>query len=226
MSKKLIIFGTEKLAQLAYFYFTKDSPYEVVAYTIDEKFITEKKINGLPVVPFEKVELVYSPKKYMMFVAVGYKKLNKIRAEKYNQSKRKGYRLVSYVSSKSIKWGDTKIGDNCFILENQVIQTSVEIGNNVVIWSGNHFGHDVVIEDNCWISSHIVVSGGVKIGQYSFIGVNATIRDDVYIGKECIIGAGTLILRNTKDKEVYVASQTPLYRLDSTYFEKLMDISG
>jgi sugar O-acyltransferase (sialic acid O-acetyltransferase NeuD family) len=225
MKKKVVIFGTEKMAQLAHFYLTEDSPYEVVAFAADEAFIDRRKIMNLPVVPFETIETTYPPDEFTMFVAIGYKGLNTVRAAKYREARKKGYKLISYVSSKATQWGDTAVGDNCFILENQVIQPFVKIGNNVIIWSGNHFGHDVVIGEHCWISSHIVVSGGVRIEPYCFIGVNATIRDDVTIGRECIIGAGALILRSTKEKEVYIERQTELYRLDSEHFERMMEIS-
>ena len=222
---KVVIFGTAKLAELAHFYLTHDSPYEIVAFTVNENFIKDKEFMGLPIIPFEEIEKSYPPDRFKMFIAIGYRKLNTIRADKYNEAKNKGYKLISYVSSKAIHWGDTEIGDNCFILENQIIQPFVKIGNDVILWGGNHFGHDVVIGDHCWISSHVVICGGVSIGPYSFIGVNATIRDDVTIGRECIIGAGALILNNTHDKEVYIAKPTELYRLDSTRFEKMMDIS-
>jgi len=223
--KKVVIFGAEKLAELVRFYLINDAPYEVVAFTINGEFIKEKQFVGLPVIPFEDIDKLYPPDEFKMFIAIGYKKLNTIRADKYNEAKSKGYALISYVSSKAIHWGDTGIGDNCFILENQVIQPSVKIGNDVVLWSGNHFGHDVTIGDHCWISSHVVVSGGVTIGPYTFIGVNATIRDDVTIGRECIIGAGATILNDTKDRAVYIAKPTELYPLDSASFEKMMDIS-
>jgi sugar O-acyltransferase (sialic acid O-acetyltransferase NeuD family) len=225
MAKKVVIFGTEKMAQLAHFYLTKDSPYEVAAFTVDEKYITGKCFINLPVVSFETVERAYPPDEYSMFVAVGYKRLNTLRAAKYAEAKEKGYKFISYVSSKATHWGDTEIGENSLILENQVIQPFVKVGNDVVIWSGNHFGHDVVIGDHCFIASHAVICGGVKIEPYCFIGVNATIRDDVTIGRECIIGAGALILKETKDREVYIAKQTELFRLDSAHFERMMEIS-
>lgn len=225
MAQKLVIFGNQKTAQLAHFYFLHDSPWEVVAFTVDDKFIKEKVFVGLPVIPFETVHEQYPGDDFCMFVAVGYAGLNKVRSDKYLQAKEKGYRFTSYLSSKATWWGDTKIGENCFILENQVIQPVVTIGNNVFIWSGNHFGHDVVISDHCWISSHVVVSGGVSIGSRSFIGVNAAIRDGVRIGSQCIIGAGTTILRDVQDREVYVAKTTERYPLDSERFERMMDIS-
>ena len=224
--EKVVIFGTEKMAELAHFYFTKDSPYEPVAFTVDKGYIKEgNKFLGLPIVPFEEIEKYYPSDKFKMFVAIGYTKLNKIRANKYYEAKNKGYELVNYVSSKIIHWGDTQIGDNCFIFENQVFQPGVKIGNNVIIWSGNHFGHDVVVGDHSFIASHVILSGYVKVGQYCFIGINAAVRDAVNIASECIIGAGALILNNTKEKEVYIAKPTEKYPLDSNQFERMMDIS-
>ena len=77
--------------------------------------------------------------------------------------KKRGYRFANFVSQKSNIFNDNNIGENCMILENNVIQPFVKIGNNVTIWSGNHIGHHSVIEDNTFISSHVVISGRVKI---------------------------------------------------------------
>jgi len=221
----VVVFGLGKLAELAHFYFTHDSDYRVVAFTSDDGGIYGGRFIGLPVVPFDKVEEHYPPDKFKMFVAIGYTQLNTTRAEKYYVAKKKGYELVSYICSKATYWDDLSMGDNCFILENQVIQPTVKIGNNVIIWSGNHFGHNVVIGDHCYISSHVVLCGGVKVGPYSFIGVNATVRDEVIIGEKCVIGAGALILGDAPDKAVYVAKPTEIYRLDSASFERMMGIS-
>jgi len=225
MNKKLVIFGNEKMAQLAHFYFTNDSEYDVTAFTVDREYMNNKEFLGLPLIPFEEVNVRYPIEEYSMFIAIGYKKLNTLREEKYNEAKEKGYNLISYVSSKLISWGDTIIGDNCFILENQVLQPFVKIGNNVIIWSGNHFGHDVVIADHTWLSSHIICSGYVKVGSNCFIGINATIRDGVKIGNKSIIGAGALVNKDIKEKSVLIASATELYKLNSEQFEKMMEIS-
>ena len=227
MNKKydIIIFGIEKMAQLAHFYFNIDSKYNVVAFTVDSKYITENTFIGLPVVPFEDIENSYPPERYKMFIAIGYKKLNSLRKEKYYAAKQKGYTLASYFSSKNNWWGDTQYGDNCFIFENQVFQPFVKIGNNVIIWSGNHFGHDVEIGDHSFIASHVVASGYVKIGNSCFIGINASLRDEVTIGDESIIGAGAVINNNVKEKSVYIAESAKLYPLPSDMFEKMMEIS-
>ena len=143
-----------------------------------------------------------------MFVAVGYAGVNQVRAAICDEAKAKGYTLISYVSSKATTWGDTQIGDNCFIFEDNTIQPFVTIGDDCVLWSGNHVGHHVTIGDHCFITSHVVISGHVRVGSYSFLGVNATVRDAISIGEANIIGAGALIMRSTDDREVYVPQRT------------------
>jgi len=214
--KKVIIFGTGTIGQLAHFYFTHDSPFEIVAFTADKKFIECNDFLNLPIIPFEEIEKNYPPSEFDMFVALSYKNVNKIRAEKYFEAKSKGYKLVSYISTKSVYWGDTKIGDNCFIFENQTIQPYVTIGNNVTIWSGNHIGHHSVIGDHSFITSHVVISGYVTIGPYSFLGVNSTIRDKITIAKASVIGAGAIIVKNTEEKGVYICKAAELYKKDSS----------
>jgi len=219
--KRVIIFGTGDVGQLAHFYFSHDSPYEIAAFTADRNFITDNTLLGLPVIPFEEIEQTYPPGEFNMFVALGYRNVNKLRAEKYNDAKRKGYQLVSYVSTKSVYWGDTEIGDNCFIFENQTIQPFVKIGNNVTMWSGNHIGHHSVIGDHCFIASHVVISGHVTIGPYCFLGVNSTIRDGITIAPECVIGASALILKDTVAKGVYRGIATELYSDDSSKLKRI-----
>ncbi|TXH33594.1 MAG: acetyltransferase [Rhodospirillaceae bacterium] len=202
---KLILFGTGQIAELASFYFEHDTDHDVVAFTVDGQFAKEPNFQGKPVIAFEEIEKSYDPDKYAMFVAVSYSGLNRVRTEKVEAAKAKGYRLATYVSSRATIFAGFEPKENCFILEDNTIQPFAQIGRNVTLWSGNHIGHHSVIEDNCFIASHVVISGGVRIGDSSFIGVNATFRDHVSIGRKCVIGAGALVLGNLDDESVVAA---------------------
>lgn len=219
---KLIIFGEGNYAEQAYHYFTGDSPFEVVAFTADTAFITRREIFGLPVLPFETIETLYPPAAYQMFIALGYQKLNKLRASKYEAAKAKGYTLASYIGSRVCNYGNVTFGDNCFILDTAVLQPCSKIGNNVSIWSGNHIGHHASIGDHCYIAGQSVISGNASIGPYCFIGVNATIIHEIKVGRECFIGAGALITKHAPDKSVFIAADTPKYKLDSDSFIRLI----
>lgn len=218
---KLILYGEGNYAEQAYYYFTNDSEHDIVAFTADEAYISKTELFGLRVVPFEEIESQYPPDDYKMFIAIGYQNLNKLRASKYHAAKAKGYELVSYISSKACNYGGVTFGDNCFILDNAVIQPCSKIGNNVFIWSGNHIGHHSSVGDHCYIAGQVVISGNASVGDYCFVGVNATIAHEIKVGNECFIGAGTLITKQAPDKSVYIAADTPKYKLDSPSFVKL-----
>jgi sugar O-acyltransferase (sialic acid O-acetyltransferase NeuD family) len=218
---KVVIFGEGKIADQAYFYLTNDSPYEIVAFTVDREYLTKKELFGLPVVPFEEITQKYPPHEYKMFVAMGYQKLNKLRASKYYEAKEKGYELISYVSSKAGNFGNIEMGDNCFVLDNSTLQPCSKIGNNVTIWSNNILGHHSTIEDHCYIAGHVAIAGHTTIGKYSFIGVNATIGHEIIIGEENLIGASSIITKSTEAKSVFIVQETPKFRLDSSTFVKM-----
>jgi sugar O-acyltransferase (sialic acid O-acetyltransferase NeuD family) len=203
---RLIVFGTGGFGQLARFYFERDSPHEVVAFTVDEPVSHE--FEGLPLVAFAQLPELFAPGRHAMFVAIGYRHVNRLRAAACERARALGYELVSYVSSKASHWGDTRIGDNCFIFEDNTLQPFVTLGHGVVLWSGNHIGHHATIEDYCFLTSHVVVSGYTRVGAYSFLGVNAALRDGIEIGRSNVIGAGALMMRSTQDHEVYVPERT------------------
>jgi len=216
LKKSLIIFGAGDIAQLAHYYFSTDSSYEVVAFTVDAGYITASEFCGVPVVPFEEIGKHYSSDEHEIFVALSYSKLNQVRKEKYLAAKALGYHIASYVSSRATLLNAGRIGENCFILEDNTIQPFVTIGNNVTLWSGNHIGHHSTIHDHCFIASHVVVSGGVEIGEYCFIGVNATLRDHIKIGEKCVVGAGALILADAEPGGVYIGQATERAKVPST----------
>jgi sugar O-acyltransferase (sialic acid O-acetyltransferase NeuD family) len=205
-SQKLIIVGEGEFGEIAYEYFTYDSPYDVVAFSAEKDYINKRTLFGLPIVSFEQLEDLYDPTLHRVFVAVTHTKLNKVRTRLYNEVKKKGFTPVSYVSSKSFVWRDVEIGENCFIFENNVIQRRVKIGNNVILWSGNHIGHRTMIEDNVFMSLNAVVGGYCVIGENCFIGINSSIADTKKVARDCIIGAGAVVIRDTEEGKVYVGN--------------------
>lgn len=205
---KIIVFGAGEIAELAAYYFDVDSDYEVVGFVVDDEYATTSTLSGLPLVPWTEVKSTYPVTQYKLHVALGYTGLNQLRADKFNQCKDAGFELVSYISSKATTFSDLNLGINCFILENQNIQPRVEIGNNVMLWSGNHIGHGARIRDHVYISSHAVISGHVEIGERCFIGVNASIRDFVKIEKGSFIGMGSIVTKNVSEGSVILPSKS------------------
>ncbi len=211
---KIIIVGDGEFAEIAYEYFTYDSPYKVVAFSVEKNFLEKDKLFDLPVVPLEELDELYNTQLYKVFVAVTYTQLNRVRTRLFQKVKEKGFSSVSYISSKAFVWRNVEIGENCFIFENNVLQYRVKIGDNVIMWSGNHIGHGTKIKDNCFLSSHAVVSGECIVEENCFLGVNCTVSDHIKIAKDCIIGANANLIANTEEAGIYVGN--PAKRLEKS----------
>lgn len=214
--KKLVIFGTRQIAEVCAFYFDHDSDYCVVGHTVDGAFLDNEHFGGRPVVPFEELAERFAPGEHDLFVAIGYGKMNRVRADKFSAAKGLGYTLARYISSKAITWPGLSIGENTFVMEANVIQPFASIGADTIVWSGNHIGHHARIGDHCFLASHIVVSGNVEIGDHCFVGVNATLRDGIKIAPRCLIGAGAILTKDTKPDEVYAPAATEPSRVPSS----------
>jgi sugar O-acyltransferase (sialic acid O-acetyltransferase NeuD family) len=194
--RKLIILGDSAFAEIAYEYFTHDSPYEVVAFAVERAFLKRAELFGRPVVAIEELPSLYSPPAHSFFAALVYTQLNRLRTRLYQTAKAMGYAPASYVSTKAFVWRNAKLGEHCFIFENNVIQPFVSIGDNVVLWSGNHIGHHSKIGNHCFISSHVVVSGFCNIGESCFLAVNATLGNNINVGADCLLGAGAAVVKD------------------------------
>ena len=171
-----LIFGDGEIADQAFFYFSKQSEYELIAFIVDNP--RDENFNNLPILSIKDIEKNFPNKEYYIHVALSYRNLNKNRQDKFKYFEEKNYEFASFISDKSTILTDKKnLGRNLFILEEQSIQTGVKIGDNVMIWSNNHIGHNSKIGNNTYISSNVTISGYCKIGERCFFGVNSCVSD-------------------------------------------------
>lgn len=104
------------------------------------------------------------------------------------------------------KEGYVIIGDDNVITEHVTIHSSyteggeTRIGNNNFIMTKTHIGHDVKIGDNVTISSCAVIGGHVVIENNANIGLNSTTHQRLKISEGSMIGMGSIV---TKDTEVW-----------------------
>ena len=210
-TNKVVIFGIKDFAELAHYYLTNDSEYEVVAFTVNEEYMEDSTFQPkgskeeYPVVPFEELENHYPPSTHLLFAPMTGVKMNSVRRDIYEEGKQRGYNYISYISSKATIF-DNVIGENCFILEDNTIQPFTEIGNNVILWSGNHIGHHGKIEDHVFFTSHVVLSGHCLVKERAWIGVNATIRDGLTIEEGSLIAMGAVVTKDTEVDGLYMGS--------------------
>ncbi len=204
-TKNIVIFGLRDLAEMAWYYLVENHKIDSsnplpIAFTVDSEYITQDTFHNLPITPFETLEQQYPPSEYDLFAPIAD---NKRREMVYSVGKSKGYDFFTYISPQCTNYASS-IGENCFILEDNTLQPFTTIGNNVILWSGNHIGHHGKIQDHVFITSHVVISGHCIVKNKAWIGVNSTIRDGVTIGEGSLIAMGSLIAKDVEDNSFYM----------------------
>lgn len=212
---EVFIYGNGQMARLAHFYLTHDSEHDVVAYTVERRFIETDDVDGVPLIALDEIADRFTAERYRAFVAMGYGNVNRDRAERFEELRSMGYRMISYVSSASTVWPDLQLGENCFVMEGNVIQPMVRIGDDVTMGPGNSVGHHGVLEDHCFLASRADLSGHVTIGRHTFVGANCTVRNAVTVAADNVLGAGAVIMSDTNDGEVHAAPRARLLPLPS-----------
>ena len=118
-------------------YIESEGLADVVAFTVDEAYLSEESFQDRPLVAFEEAVERYPPKTYEnMFVAIGYSQLNRLRRDKYFAAKSAGYRLATYISSQASYRSQYTCGDNSMIMEFASVHPFARIGSNVTMLSG------------------------------------------------------------------------------------------
>lgn len=221
--RKIVIVGDSSFAEVACAMFEQDDVFDVVAFAVHAAYRKRDSLLGRPIHTIEEVASHCPPYDHLAFVALTYRNLNRVRTRLCAEMKNKGYELASYVSQRAFVARDVPVGENTFIFENNVVQPFCQIGNNVILWSGNHIGHHSVIEDNVFIASHVVVSGHCRVGRNSFMGVNATLADQVTVAPDNWIGPSALITKNTEEGAMYRIESTQRSAVGSKRFFRIAD---
>lgn len=208
MTKPIVIVGTGAFGEVAQAYFTEYKVRDVVAFSASSDRISNQQVLGRSVVALEDLQRTLPPSEIDVFVAIGYRHMNRNREQVFRNLASKGYEFATFVHPNVKIWSSSTIGRNCFIFEDNTVQPFTQIGDDTVLWSGNHIGHHSSIGDHSFISSHVVVSGSCRVGNNVFIGVNASIHDGVTVGDHALIGAGAVIARDVEPKAIYSPPRT------------------
>lgn len=212
--RKLFIFGDGNFADMAWHLFTSDSAYEVAGFTVDGAYLRRTQFNGLPVLAYEEFVRSADRAEVDVFVALGVADLNALRARKVAQVQADGFRIASFLSTRAFVPSGLVLGPNTMIMDQVNIHPKVQIGANTIVWSNSRIALNVRIGSHVWVTS-AVIGDATEIGDYSFIGLNATVAPFIRVGQCNLIGAGAVILHDTKDHEIYRGARSVASRVST-----------
>jgi acetyltransferase-like isoleucine patch superfamily enzyme len=119
-----------------------------------------------------------------------------------------------------------KIGMDCNICAQTLIEGAVVIGDRVTvksgvqIWDGSLIGDDVFIGPNVTFSNDLYPRSkqyqpqfnGVTIHKGASIGANATLLPGITIGEKAMVGAGAVVTKDVPDRAVVIGNPAKVLR--------------
>jgi len=210
----LIIYGDSSYAEMIAHYFHRDSEYRVVAFCVDEEYRTREEIDGIPVVSLENIEEIFSSEEHHIFAAIGYKSV-RTHQMLFEKIAALSYPVASYISTQAIIDPSCKIGINCLVLPGVILEPNTVIEANCFINSGAIVCHHALVKAHTILAAGSLIGGYVTIGESSLIGFQATVAELLRLERETLLGAGSLLLQNTKQHTMYVGSPARAVRTHS-----------
>ena len=108
---------------------------------------------------------------------------------------------VIFLDKDSVTLGKGNIiGTNC------TVSCNVSIGDFNIFNGYTFVGHDVSVGSCNVIMPSCNVSGGVRMGERNFMGLKSAVLQYISIGNDTRIGAGSVVMRNTKDGLLYLGN--------------------
>jgi sugar O-acyltransferase (sialic acid O-acetyltransferase NeuD family) len=197
-----VIFGDTSFAERIQEYITLENLDKVICFTNEEFFITRDEINGIPVVPFERLSELYDKGSFEVLICIGYTQMNQLREKIYHLCKNKGYKIGTWISKSAIIYSEN-IEEGNIIMPGVLLGPTCSLGKCNIMESRVCISHDSVIGNFNFISSTATTGGFANIGDNTFIGLNATIRDGIYIDDYTLVGAASNVLFSTSRERIY-----------------------
>lgn len=215
--RNLVIFGDSQFAERLYKYITLEKVDRVVAFTQEKEFISRSEVQGLPVIPFEKLSSELNLN-FEIIIGIGYSGMNRLRANVYDRCVASGHKVATYLSKNAVTYSED-VAAGCFVCPGAIIGPDVRLGLCNFVASGTIFSHDNEIGDYNFFSTNTVLGGFAKVGNNCFLGLHSTIRDGITIADRTLVGAAANVMKSI-DEEGCVYVGNPAVKLYNKQSEK------
>ena len=191
---------------------------------INPKYIFDEYIKKLPFKSNAKFSNnkkdleKFIEKSNFFFVCIGMMD-GKLRHEISRILRKKGLKQFSLISKDSLIDKTSTYGKGTLVMPNVVVHKFSKIGDDCYLNVNSVIDHECTIGNGVHLMGSCYLAGRVHVEDYASIGANATILPDIKIGKNAIVGAGSVVTKNVKPNEVVIGNPAKLYRLNNKKYD-------
>lgn len=114
--------------------------------------------------------------------------------------------ILNVIHPSSIISNYATFGMGNFIAANATVNALAKIADNCILNTGCIVEHECIVASGAHIAPGTVLAGNVTVGENSFIGANSVVKQGVKIGSEVIVGAGSVVIKDIPDNEIWVGN--------------------
>jgi sugar O-acyltransferase (sialic acid O-acetyltransferase NeuD family) len=217
---KVILAGNSVTAEILADYIQCDARYELLATTVDDRFIGSSLLPEVRDVALSELPSRFDIDGVSIIMAVGYNDLNRVREDMFSRIRSLGFRIATYIHPDARIYTNLPLGEGSVVMPGAVIEPHARVGANTIVWSNVTVAHHSSVANHCWLGAGAVISGQAKVQHNTFLGVNCTVVNDVTVGEFNIVGAGAMISRDTKPYSVHLARSAEPFRFSSEDYVK------
>ena len=194
--KEFIIIGNGSYARMMKRYIDLTDFGQAAAYAVEESFIRELEMDGLPVLPLEQLKETGSPETHSLIMGIGYTKMGNVREKIFRQCKALGFTFENYIHPTVIMEKNVTIGEGNNILEGVILEEGVVLGDANLLFGGSLIAHETTVGDYNTFS----VKAHVTIEDYVLLGASAYGFQDMK-AYSVVVPAKSVVLEGRKSTE-------------------------
>lgn len=203
MKEKIILIGGGGHCKSVIDVIEQENKFEIVGIIDIKEKIGSKVLNYTIIGCDDDIEILSETHKNF-FITFGQGKSNSFRKETFDKLKKLNLNLpiikspISYVSTHSV------IGEGTIIMHGAIVNAGAKVGVNCILNTQSLIEHDVELGNHCHISTKATLNGTVKVGNSVFAGSTCVIADGLNVCDDVTIGAGSTVIKSIGSPGVYV----------------------
>lgn len=201
--QKLAIIGSGDLGQ-SIAHYAKNNGYNIIGFYDD--FQLSNSVGDIPVLGrLDKIEPDFKNQVFDVLVcAVGYNHFD-FREKVFNRYHHEiGIPFATIIDKSCHVDSTVAIGEGVVMFPTAMVDKGCVIEDNVLLNVGVTIAHDSIVKRHSFLSPRVAMAGFSTIGERCMIGINSTIIDNVTISNDIRVGGGTIIIKSLTESGLYV----------------------